>query len=117
MLKGAARKLTRKCRFKKETSLLKLGQFIKMEICFNDIQKTNADVPRVLLMQPCICSGSCVGGVWVCRPCHRPFRSVIQGRINRPLMKLLNHWPVKTAEIEGQSGLIGDLLKPVEGGS
>lgn len=49
-------------------------------------------------MQLCICSGSCVGGVWVCWACHQPFRPVIQGKINRPLMKPLNHQPVKTAD-------------------
>lgn len=44
---------------------------------------------------------------------------VIQGKINRPLMRLLNHKPVKTADqkIEEQPGLIGDPLKVVEGGS
>lgn len=46
----------------------------------------------------CICSASLVGGAWVCWACHLSFRTVIQWKINRPLMKLLNHKAVKTAD-------------------
>lgn len=46
----------------------------------------------------CICSGWHGGTAWVCSACHQSFTGLVQGKINRPLMKLLNHKPVRPAD-------------------
>lgn len=44
------------------------------------------------------------------------FKTLVEGKINRPLLKPLNHMIVKTADqrLKGLSGVIGGLLRPVK---